>query len=153
MESSDPEPMQKGDRLPPIPPKLTATGLDDEGDKGQITVTKNANGEGKFIRGSEWRSQYGHVVIRVEPNSRGKGVIILSEVSDDTIPSRFIEPIKSGIRESLKNGIDGRAVVDIVIRISGGSWSHADSEDLAFKMAGIFALKDAVRKAEPIGVE
>jgi elongation factor G len=145
--------MQKGDRLPPIPPKLTAVGQDDEGDKGQITVTKNADGEGKFIRGSEEHSQYGHVVIRVEPNGRGKGVIIVSEVNDDTIPSRFIEPIKAGIRKSLENGIDGRSVVDIVIRISGGSWSNATSEDLAFKMAGIFALKDAVRKAEPIGVE
>jgi hypothetical protein len=153
MESSAPDPMPKGDRLPPIPPKLTAIGLDDDGDKRRFTVTKSADGEGKFIRGSKPRSQYGHVIVRIEPNGRGKGATILTEVSDGTIPDRFIEAITDGIRNSLEYGIDGRPVVDVVVRISGGSWNERDSGDLAFKMASIFAVKDALKKAEPISID
>jgi elongation factor G len=127
--------------------------LNDDGDKRRLTVTKSADGEGKFIRGSKPRAQYGHVIVRIEPNGRGKGATILSEVSDGIIPRRFVEAVTDGIRESLEYGIDGSPVVDVVVHISGGSWNEHDSDDLAFKMAGIFAVKDAVKKAETISID
>lgn len=153
MDSNAPDPMPKGDRPPPIPPKMTAIGLHDDGDKRRLTVSKIADGEGKFIRESGLRGQYGHVIVRIEPNGRGRGATILSEVSDGTIPGRFIKAVTDGIRNSLDNGIDGRPVVDVVVRISGGSWNERNSGDLAFKMASIFAVKDALKNAEPIYVD
>ena len=93
------------------------------------------------------------MIVRIEPNGRGKGATILTEVSDGTIPDRFIEAITDGIRNSLEYGIDGRPVVDVVVRISGGSLNERDSGDLAFKMASIFAVKDALKKAEPISID
>jgi elongation factor G len=145
--------MSTGDRLPPIPPKFTATGLNDDGDKRRITITKSADGEGKFIRKSGGKGQYGHVTVHIEPNGRGKGVAILREVDEAAIPREFVEATLFGIRSGLNHGFDDRPVVDVVIRISGGSWNARDSSDLAFKMAGVFAVKDAIQKAEPIPVD
>ena len=155
MESSAPDPLPKGGRPPPIPPKLTAIGMEDDDEKHRrpFTVTKSADGEGKFIRGSEAHSQYGHVIVRIEPNGRGQGLTILSEVNDGTIPSWFIEAITYGIRNSLEYGIEGSPIVDVVVRITGGSWNVCASSDLAFKMAGLFAIKDALKKAEPISID
>jgi elongation factor G len=92
-------------------------------------------------------------MVRVEPNGRGKGITISSEVSDAMIPQRYIKSVTDMIREALDYGYEDRPVVDIVVRIVGGSWDESASNDLAFKMAGIFAIKDAVKKAEPVSIE
>ena len=75
------EPLPGGNRQPPLPPKFTAVGLGDGDGKRQFTVSKTANGEGKFIRNSGGKGQYGHVILQIEPAGRGKGVTILSELA------------------------------------------------------------------------
>jgi elongation factor G len=159
MEKNDPKPDPKpsGIRPPPRPPQRTAVGLgpddDDSDNKRRFTITKGADGEGKFIRQSGGIAHHGHVMVRVEPNGRGKGITISSEVSDAMIPQRYIKSVTDMIREALDYGYEDRPVVDIVVRIVGGSWDESASNDLAFKMAGIFAIKDAVKKAEPVSIE
>jgi elongation factor G len=126
---------------------------DDSGKKGSVTITKAADGEGKFIRQSAGRAQHGHVIIKIEPNERGKGILIRSDVSDGTIPEEYIKPVTEGIREALDGGVyDERPIVDIRVHIVGGSSDQVASNELAFKMAGIFAIKDAIKKAEPIAI-
>ena len=118
------------------------------------TVTKHADGEGKFIRQSGGKGQYGHAVIRLDPNEKGKGVEIIDEVVGGAIPKEFIKPTIAGIKEGCNNGvIAGHPVVDVIVRIVDGSFHEVDSSELAFKMAGIFAFKDAMKKANPILLE
>jgi elongation factor G len=151
-----PHPNPAGNRPPPRPPRQTAIGLpddDDFGRKRRVTITKHAEGEGKFIRESGGIAHYGHVIVQVEPNGRGKGVAISSEVKGGTIPDKFIKPVTDMIREALDSGYGDRPVVDILVRIVGGSWDERASNELAFKMAGIFAIQDAVKKAKPIPIE
>jgi elongation factor G len=118
------------------------------------TVTKKSEGEGKFIRQSGGKGQYGHVVLTLEPNAKGKGVEILDEIVGGSIPKEFIKPSIAGIQEGRNNGvIAGHPVVDIIVRITDGSFHEVDSSELAFKMAGIFAFKDAMKQAGPILLE
>jgi len=118
------------------------------------TVTKLAEGEGKFIRQSGGKGQYGHVVVKVEPNEKGKGVEILDEIVGGAIPKEFIKPAIMGIKEGCNNGtIAGHPVVDVIVRIVDGSFHEVDSSELAFKMAGIFGFKDAMKQAGPILLE
>jgi elongation factor G len=118
------------------------------------TITSSADGEGKFIRQSGGKGQYGHVVIKLEPNEKGKGIEILNETVGGSIPKEFIKPAIEGIREGTNNGtVAGYPVVDAIIRILDGSFHEVDSSELAFKMAGIFAFKDAMKKANPILLE
>jgi elongation factor G len=118
------------------------------------TVAKAADGEGKFIRQSGGKGQYGHVVIKLEPNEKGKGIEIINETVGGSIPKEFIKPATDGIREGTNNGtVAGYPVVDAIIRILDGSFHEVDSSELAFKMAGIFAFKDAMKKANPILLE
>lgn len=118
------------------------------------TVVRAADGEGKFIRQSGGRGQYGHVIVKLEPNQKGKGVEVVNEVVGGTIPKEFIKPATDGILEGANNGVvAGYPVVDIIVRITDGSFHEVDSSELAFKMAGIFALKDAMKKANPILLE
>jgi elongation factor G len=118
------------------------------------TVTKAAEGEGKFIRQSGGKGQYGHACVTLEPNGRGKGVEIESKIVGGTIPKEYIAPIIHGIEEAIKGGVlAGYPVVDVKVAIVDGSYHEVDSSELAFKMAGIFALKDAAKKANPILLE
>jgi elongation factor G len=118
------------------------------------TVVKAADGEGKFIRQSGGKGQYGHVVIKLEPNEKGKGIEILNETVGGSIPKEFIKPSIAGIEEGCNNGVvAGYPVVDVIVRIIDGSFHEVDSSELAFKMAGIFAFKDAMKKANPILLE
>jgi len=118
------------------------------------TVLKPAEGEGKFIRQSGGKGQYGHVVIKLEPNVKGKGIEIIDDIVGGTIPKEFIKPSISGIKEGCNNGVvAGHPVVDVIVRIIDGSFHEVDSSELAFKMAGIFAFKDAMKKANPILLE
>ena len=114
------------------------------------TITKAADGEGKFIRQSGGRGQYGHACVKVEPNEKGKGVEVLDEIVGGSIPREYIPAVEDGIREAIKSGVfAGYQVIDIKVSIVDGSFHEVDSNELAFKMAGIFALKDAFPKAGP----
>ncbi len=118
------------------------------------TVTKASEGEGKFIRQSGGKGQYGHVIVKMEPNEKGKGVEVLNETVGGSIPKEFIKPATDGILEGANNGVvAGYPVVDVIIRIIDGSFHEVDSSEMAFKMAGIFAFKEAMKKANPILLE
>jgi elongation factor G len=118
------------------------------------TVSKAADGEGKFIRQSGGKGQYGHVVVKLEPNEKGKGVEVINEIVGGVIPKEFIKPSTDGILEGANNGVvAGYPVVDVKVRIVDGSFHEVDSSELAFKMAGIFAFKEAMKKANPILLE
>jgi elongation factor G len=118
------------------------------------TFTKAAEGEGKFIRQSGGRGQYGHAVVKVEPNEKGKGIEIENKVVGGAIPKEFISPTIAGLNEAILGGVlAGYPVVDIKVQIIDGSFHDVDSSELAFKMAGIFALKDAAKKAGAILLE
>jgi elongation factor G len=118
------------------------------------TFTKAAEGEGKFIRQSGGRGQYGHACIKVEPNERGKGVEIENAIVGGAIPKEYIPAVINGLEEAVKGGVlAGYQMVDLKIQITDGSFHEVDSNELAFKMAGIFALKDAAKSAGPILLE
>jgi elongation factor G len=118
------------------------------------TITAAAEGEGKFIRQSGGRGQYGHAVIALEPAEKGSGVQIVNEIVGGVIPKEYIKPVEDGVREGAQSGIvAGYPVVDFVARIIDGSFHEVDSSELAFKMAGIFGFKEAMRKAQAILLE
>ena len=118
------------------------------------TITKNADGEGKFIRQSGGRGQYGHACIQVQPNEKGKGVEVENKIVGGTIPKEYIPAVIDGIEEAIKGGVyAGYQIIDIKVQVTDGSFHEVDSNELAFKMAGIFALKDAFKKASPIILE
>ncbi len=118
------------------------------------TITKPADGEGKFIRQSGGRGQYGHACIKIQPNEKGKGVEVTNEIVGGTIPKEYIPAVIDGIEEAIKSGVYcGYQVIDIKAQVVDGSFHEVDSNELAFKMAGIFALKDAFKKAGPILLE
>ncbi|HEU5125683.1 MAG TPA: elongation factor G [Verrucomicrobiae bacterium] len=118
------------------------------------TITKSAEGEGKFIRQSGGRGQYGHAVIKVEPNEKGKGVEVENKIVGGAIPKEYIPAVINGIEEAIKGGVyAGYQVIDIKVQVVDGSFHEVDSNELAFKMAGIFALKDSFKKANPILLE
>ncbi|HLH55074.1 MAG TPA: elongation factor G [Verrucomicrobiae bacterium] len=118
------------------------------------TVTRGAEGEGKFIRQSGGRGQYGHAMITLAPNERGKGVEIENKIVGGAIPKEYIPAVIDGVEEAVKGGVlAGYPMVDIKVEVVDGTFHEVDSSELAFKMAGIFALKDAVKKANPILLE
>src|SRR5712671_3225653 len=118
------------------------------------TVTKAAEGEGKFIRQSGGRGQYGHAIVQVEPNEKGKGVEIENKIVGGAIPKEYIPAVIDGIEEAIRGGVyAGYQVIDIKVQVVDGTFHEVDSNELAFKMAGIFALKDAFKKAGPILLE
>ena len=118
------------------------------------TITKAADGEGKFIRQSGGRGQYGHALVKVEPNEKGKGVEVVNKIVGGAIPKEYIPAVIDGVEEAIRGGVyAGFQVIDIKVSIVDGSFHEVDSNELAFKMAGIFALKEAFRKAGPILLE
>jgi elongation factor G len=118
------------------------------------TITKHADGEGKFIRQSGGRGQYGHALIKVEPNEKGKGVEVENKIVGGAIPKEYIPAVIDGVEEAIKGGVyAGYQVIDIKVQVVDGTFHEVDSNELAFKMAGIFALKDAFKKAGPILLE
>jgi elongation factor G len=118
------------------------------------TITKPAEGEGKFIRQSGGRGQYGHACVRIAPNEKGKGIEIENKIVGGAIPKEYIPAVVDGIQEAAKGGVlAGHQMIDLKVEIVDGTFHEVDSSELAFKMAGIFALKDAVKKAHPILLE
>ena len=110
--------------------------------------------EGKFIRQSGGKGQYGHVVINVEPAEVGKGFVFEDKVVGGVIPREFISPVEAGMKEALENGvIAGYPMVDVKAELVYGSYHDVDSSEMAFKIAGSMAVKEGVRKANPIILE
>jgi elongation factor G len=110
--------------------------------------------EGKFIRQSGGKGQYGHVVINLEPGAPGSGFVFEDKIVGGTIPREFIKPVEAGIREALDNGIlAGYPVVDVKVELIFGSYHDVDSSEMAFKIAGSMAFKEAARSAKPILLE
>ena len=117
------------------------------------TITANAEGVGKFIRQSGGRGQYGHAEIKLEANP-GKGAEVINEIVGGVIPKEYIKPTIEGINEAANNGtVAGYPVIDFKATIVFGSFHEVDSNEMAFKMAGIFAFKDAMKDAKPILLE
>ena len=118
------------------------------------TITKAAPGVGKFVRQSGGRGQYGHAEIVLEPLEKGKHYEFVNEIVGGVIPKEYIKPTEDGIKEAMINGvIAGYPVVDVKVRLVFGSFHEVDSSEMAFKMAGIFAFKDAMKNAGPILLE
>ncbi len=118
------------------------------------TLTREADGEGKLVKQSGGRGQYGHVVLKIFPAEKGKGVTVENKVVGGTIPKEYINACKSGCMEAVLNGIiAGYPVIDMSIELLDGSSHEVDSNENAFKMAAIFAVKDALKKAKCILLE
>jgi len=118
------------------------------------TITQKAEAEHKYIKQSGGRGQYGHCCLRVEPNEEGKGYEFIDEVKGGVIPKEYIPAIEKGVREGLQSGVvAGFPMVDVKVAVYYGSYHEVDSSEIAFKMAGIFAFKDACQKAKPILLE
>jgi len=118
------------------------------------TITKTAEGEGKYIKQSGGRGQYGHVLLRIEPKDRGTGYEFVNAITGGTIPREYIEPVNKGIKESLERGfLAGYPMVDIKVTLYDGSYHEVDSSELAFKMAGSLGMREAVARAGMILIE
>ncbi|QQG42654.1 MAG: elongation factor G [Candidatus Giovannonibacteria bacterium] len=118
------------------------------------TVKKTAEAEGKYIRQSGGRGQYGHVWLRVEPNERGKGNEFINEIKGGIIPQEFIPAVEKGVKEALEKGVvAGFPLVDIKAALYDGSYHDVDSSEAAFKIAGSIALQEAVRRAVAVLLE
>jgi elongation factor G len=114
------------------------------------TISASAEGEGKFVRQTGGSGQYGHARIKIEPLERGKGIEIVDKIVGGAIPKEFIKPTIDGIREAANNGsVCGYPVVDFKVTLFDGSFHEVDSSEMSFKMAGIFAFRDAMEKASP----
>ncbi|HTJ91674.1 MAG TPA: elongation factor G [Pararobbsia sp.] len=113
-----------------------------------------ADVEGKFVKQSGGRGQYGHAVITLEPNEQGKGYEFLDEIKGGVIPREYIPAVDKGIQETLKSGVlAGFPVVDVKVHLTFGSYHDVDSNENAFRMAGSMAFKEAMRKASPVILE
>ena len=118
------------------------------------TVRQRAEAEGKFIRQTGGRGQYGHVNIVLEPLPPGTGVEFENEVVGGTIPREYIKPVENGVREALETGVlAGFEVVDVKVTLIDGSYHDVDSSEIAFKIAGSMAVKEAARRARPVLLE
>jgi elongation factor G len=118
------------------------------------TITIPVLAEGRFIRQSGGRGQYGHVWIKFEPLERGSGIEFVNRIQGGTIPKEYIPAVESGIKEAMKSGaLAGYPVTDIRATLYDGSYHEVDSSELAFKMAGILAMRDGMPKAKPILLE
>src|SRR5438876_5535165 len=110
--------------------------------------------EGKFIRQSGGRGQYGHVVIHLEPGEAGTGFVFEDNIVGGSIPKEYIGPVEQGVKEALENGVlAGYPMVDVKVELVDGSFHDADSSEMAFKIAGSMAVKEAARQAHPILLE
>jgi elongation factor G len=118
------------------------------------TIRKKTEAEGKYIRQTGGKGQYGHVKLRLEPQEPGKGYEFVNEVIGGSIPKEFIKPIDQGIKEALEGGIlAGYPMVDVKATVYDGSYHDVDSNEMAFKIAGSMAFKEAARKASPVLLE
>jgi elongation factor G len=117
-------------------------------------ITKNAEAEGKYIKQSGGRGQYGHCVLRVEPAEKGAGFVFVDDIKGGIIPREFIGPIQKGAKEAMDRGvIAGFPMVDVKVTLFDGSYHDVDSNEMAFKIAGSMGFQEACRRAGPILLE
>ncbi|MDI6821170.1 MAG: elongation factor G [Patescibacteria group bacterium] len=118
------------------------------------TIKSKADAEGKYIRQSGGRGQYGHVWLKVEPLERGKGFEFIDEIKGGVIPQEFITPVEKGVREAAEKGVlAGYPLTDIKVTLYDGSFHEVDSSEFAFKIAGSIALQEAARQAKLVLLE
>lgn len=118
------------------------------------TIRKSVEQEGKFVRQSGGRGQYGHVWITLEPMESGKGYEFVNAIVGGVIPKEYIPAVDKGIKEQLENGvIAGYPVVDVKVTLFDGTYHDVDSSEMAFKIAGSMAFKEGARKANPVLLE
>jgi len=118
------------------------------------TIKKSAEAEGKYIRQSGGRGQYGHCWLRIEPLEQGKGYEFVDEVKGGAIPKEYIQPIQKGVKEAMDRGvIAGYPVLDVRVAVFDGSYHEVDSSEAAFKIAGSKAFQEAVKVANPVILE
>jgi elongation factor G len=118
------------------------------------TIRRPAQGNGRFVRQTGGRGQYGHAVIKLEPGEKGSGYEFVDKIVGGVIPREYIKPIDAGIREALETGVyAGFPMVDVKATLFDGSFHEVDSSEMAFKIAGSMAVKDAVQKASPTILE
>ncbi|QZZ18894.1 elongation factor G [Leptothermofonsia sichuanensis E412] len=118
------------------------------------TIRKSVRAEGKFVRQSGGKGQYGHVVIELEPGEPGSGFEFVSKIVGGVVPKEYIGPAEQGMREACESGIlAGYPVIDLKATLVDGSYHEVDSSEMAFKIAGSMAIKDAVMKASPVLLE
>jgi elongation factor G len=118
------------------------------------TIRQHAEAEGKFIRQTGGRGQYGHVKIKLEPNAPGGGFEFVNEIVGGAIPKEYISPVEAGVRQALEIGIlAGYEMIDVKVTLIDGSYHEVDSSEMAFKVAGSMALKEAAQRAKPVLLE
>jgi elongation factor G len=118
------------------------------------TITRASEGEGRYVKQTGGRGQYGHAKIRLVPRKPGEGYLFENNIVGGTIPKEFIKPIDQGIREAMTTGVlAGYPIDDVLIDLYDGSYHDVDSNEMAFKIAGSMAFKDAAKKAHPILLE
>jgi elongation factor G len=118
------------------------------------TIRKSVEAEGKFIRQSGGRGQYGHVWLKVEPNQKGKGFHFENKIVGGTIPREYINPVHEGVKEALRSGVlAGYPVEDVIVTLFDGSYHDVDSSEMAFKIAGSIGFKNGAEKADPFLLE
>jgi elongation factor G len=118
------------------------------------TLTRPADGEGRYVRQTGGRGQYGHAKIRLVPRQPGEGYEFINSIVGGSIPKEFIKPIDQGIREAMTTGVlAGYPVDDVAVELYDGSFHDVDSSEMAFKIAGSMAFKDAAKRARPVLLE
>ena len=118
------------------------------------TITKAVQAEGKFIRQSGGRGQYGHVVLELEPLEQGAGFEFVNKIVGGVVPKEYIPAVESGVKEAMLSGVlAGYPVVDVRVTITDGSYHEVDSSEMAFKVAGSIGFKEGARKADPVLLE
>jgi elongation factor G len=118
------------------------------------TIRKAVKQEGKFVRQSGGKGQYGHVVLMIEPQERGAGYLFVNETVGGTVPKEYVPAVDKGIREAMTSGpMAGYPVVDIKIKLIDGSYHEVDSNEMAFKIAGSMGFKEGFNKASPVLLE
>jgi elongation factor G len=118
------------------------------------TVRRTADGNGRFVRQTGGKGQYGHVILKLEPNEKGAGFEFVDKIVGGTIPREYMRAVEQGIRETLETGVyAGYPMVDVKTTVYDGSYHEVDSSEMAFKIAASMAVKDAVEKADPVVLE
>jgi elongation factor G len=118
------------------------------------TLTQAAVGEGRFVRQSGGRGQYGHVILRVEPLARSEGFLFRDASAGGVVPREYIRAVEAGVREAMERGISaGYPIVDVAVTLLDGSHHEVDSSELAFKIAGSIGFQDAARRCSPVVLE
>ncbi|MFS8572308.1 MAG: elongation factor G, partial [Clostridia bacterium] len=120
----------------------------------RATIRSAVRQEGKFIRQTGGRGQYGHVVLYVEPNEPGKGFEFINKIVGGVVPKEYIPAVEAGVKEAMQNGVlAGYPVVDVKVTLEDGSYHEVDSSEAAFKIAASIGFKEAARKANPVLLE